>query len=248
MNGINFIRNQFAFLWKSRDFVVLPGGVKTLELAPIHFEANYETILGAVNHEYVQAELEWYLSKSLFVSDIPGGPPKIWQDVADKDGRINSNYGWMIFSEENGNQYDNVLNELRRDPSSRRGVMIYIRPDMHTAHKVNGMRDFVCTTHVQYLIRGGVLITHVSMRSNDAVFGYRNDYHWQRYVSERLAADLQVPLGPIYWTAGSLHFYSRHFYMVDAYMRDGTLAITPVQYREKYGQEAWDEVERIANG
>ena len=236
------LRRLFVDKWIRRDFVVLPGNVRTVELGPIQFVASEERILGAVNHAYVQAELDWYLSKSLYVADIPGGPPKIWSDVADKDGKINSNYGWMIFSEENGNQYANVLAELKRDPSSRRGVMIYIRPDMHTAFNANGMRDFVCTTHVQYMVRNGVLMTHVSMRSNDAVFGYRNDYHWQKYVSDKLAKDLGIPRGEIVWTAGSLHFYQRHFYMIDAYARDKSLEITPAQYVEKFGQEAWDEL------
>ncbi len=240
---VDALRREFAHAWiHGKGIVTLPNGVKTLELAPVHFLADDEKIFGKVNHEYVQAELDWYLSQSLFVSDIPGGPPKIWTDIADKDGRINSNYGWMIFSEENGNQYANVLAELRKDLSSRRGVMIYIRPSMHTDHTANGMRDFVCTTHAQYLVRDKELVTHVSMRSNDAVFGYRNDYHWQKYVSDKLADDLGIPRGPIIWTAGSLHFYERHFYMVDAYVRDGSIDITPTQYIEKFGQEAWDEI------
>jgi thymidylate synthase len=229
--NVEDVRGLFAEQWEKRRFVVLPNGVKTLELAPISFLANRPTILGAVNEEYVAAELEWYKSQSLFVSDIPGGPPKIWKDVADKDGKINSNYGWMIYSDENGRQYANVLAELRRDPSSRRGVMIYVRPSMHTDYCANGMRDFVCTTHVQYMIRDGVLLTHVSMRSNDAVFGYRNDYHWQKYVQEELARDLGIKPGPMHWTAGSLHFYERHFYMVDAYCRTGRVNVTPQEYQ-----------------
>ena len=52
------------------------------------------------------------------------------------------------------------------------------------------------------------------MRSNDVVFGYKNDYAWQKHVLDMLAADLFVEPGEIYWNAGSLHVYSRHFHLI----------------------------------
>ena len=57
----------------------------------------------------------------------------------------------------------------------------------------------------------------VNFRSNDAVFGYCNDYIWSKYVLELLATDLsritghKVNVGRIWWNAGSLHIYERHF-------------------------------------
>ena len=54
------------------------------------------------------------------------------------------------------------------------------------------MKDFMCTTHVQYFINGNLLDASVYMRSNDAVFGYINDLAWQRYVLMKLALDLGV--------------------------------------------------------
>ena len=46
--------------------------------------------------DYAKREIEWYESQSLYVKDIPGKVLKIWEMCADKDGKINSNYGWCI--------------------------------------------------------------------------------------------------------------------------------------------------------
>jgi thymidylate synthase len=178
------------------------------------FIADEETIFGKVNREYVDRELEWYSSKSLNVQDIPGGPPAIWKQVADNAGYINSNYGWCIWSELNGNQYNHVLEELKANPNSRRAVMIYTRPEMWYDYNFDGRSDFMCTNAVQYMIRNGRLQTIVQMRSNDVVFGYRNDFAWQSHVSQMLADELGVDRGAIHWNVGSLHVYSRHFEMV----------------------------------
>lgn len=214
MISIDTVREYFRNALKKEEFVIDKTGVKMLEMVGESFVANEPAIFGTVNQEYVQHELDWYLSTSLNVNDIPGGPPKIWQQVADKDGFINSNYGWCIFHPDNGFQYDRVKEELIKNPWSRRAIMIYNRPKMHMDYNLNGMSDFMCTNAVQYLIRDNKLNAVVQMRSNDVVFGYKNDYAWQKFVLDKLAADLEVAPGKIIWNAGSLHVYERHFKLV----------------------------------
>jgi thymidylate synthase len=181
------------------------------------FLADEDSIFGEVNRDYVKREIEWYDSKSLKVADIPGGAPKIWQQVASKNGEINSNYGWCIYSEQNHNQYWSVLLELIANPNSRRAVMIYTRPTMHKDFSRDGMSDFMCTNSVQYLIRKNQVHCVVQMRSNDVVFGYKNDRAWQHTVLTRLTNDLNIKsdsnytVGNIHWNVGSLHVYQRHF-------------------------------------
>lgn len=102
--------------------------------------------------------------------------------------------------------------------------MIYTRPTMHDDWSGNGtgMDDFVCTNAVNYFIRDNKLHAVVQMRSNDVVFGYRNDVAWQRHVQRRLADDLidasdtffDLKPGSIIWNAASLHVYPRHFGLV----------------------------------
>lgn len=237
---LDIVRMIFADDFDQKNFVVDKTGAKVLEvigtcitLCPSVSDTE-NVIFGEPNFEYIERELEWYKSQSLFVRDIPGKVPAIWEAVADKDGKINSNYGYLIWSAENHHQYGNVLEELRKNPFSRRAIMIYTRPIMHYDYNRNGMSDFVCTNTVQYLIRGGRLTAVVNMRSNDAIFGFRNDYHWQLHVLNKLAADLDVPVGQIIWQTGSLHVYERHFYLVDHYAETGELNISKEKYRELY--------------
>ena len=219
--AVNNIRNIFKEKLKNEDFVTDKTGVKTIEIINASFFADQDAIFGTPNLDYIERELQWYKSKSLNVNDIPGGAPEIWKMVANPNGYINSNYGWCIYSQQNGNQYQNVLNELIKNPLSRRATMIYNRPSMHDDYNKGGMSDFMCTNAVQYLIRNNKLNALVYMRSNDAVFGYKNDYAWQKHVLEELVIDLRnewlddIQIGDIYWNVASLHVYERHFKFVD---------------------------------
>jgi len=227
MNNINNIRHAFYMLNHDHtnatpdyDPVVTDkSGVKMLEIQGACFLADQESIFGSVNSDYVQRELDWYKSMSLCVNDIPGGkqeanPPVIWTTVSDSNGMINSNYGWCIWSEENNSQYDHALAELKTNPESRRAVMIYTRPSMWDDYNRDGMSDFMCTNAVQYLLRDGQLNCVVQMRSNDAIFGYKNDRAWQQHVLNQIANQLDVQPGDIIWQVGSLHIYERHFGLI----------------------------------
>jgi len=227
------IRQEFLELYSSKRFTGINRegsmtnlvGSRTVEIVNASFIADEDSIFGKVNEDYVRRELEWYNSMSLNVNDIPGGPPAVWKAVADKDGFINSNYVWCIYSGENlsGNsgdgyegQFNKAVQELRVNPESRRAVMIYTRPSIWLEYNKNGRSDFLCTNTVQYLIRDGEVHAIVQMRSNDAVFGYKNDYHWQRHVLEKVSDMVGYPVGNIYWNVGSLHVYERHFYLLES--------------------------------
>lgn len=212
------ILNIFKEKYKNGDFRTIGNNVqqsKTIEIQNAHFIADKDWIVREPNYEYFERELKWYLSQSLNVNDIPGGAPTMWKACADKDGYVHSNYGWVIFSSANGFQYDYCKEKLKSDPHTREAIMIYNRPSMQTEYCMNGMHDFMCTQNVQYFIneRNGTsyLDCIVNIRSNDAVFGYDNDYLWFKFVLNKLAVDLKVRSGIIYWNAGSLHVYERHF-------------------------------------
>jgi thymidylate synthase len=208
------IRAKFIQKYKDQDFVTDKTGVKTVEMIGAQFVADEPLIFGSLNHDYIDRELEWYKSMSLNVNDIPGKVPEIWKQVCDESGYIHSNYGWCVWSDKNGRQYEHVRDELIKNPNSRRAVMIYTRPTMHQIYNINGMSDFMCTNTVQYFIRENVLSAYVSMRSNDVVFGYRNDYAWQKHVLEELGRELGIETGDIIWNCGSLHVYQRHFNLI----------------------------------
>lgn len=195
-------------------------GSKTIELVNATFIADEPAIFGTPNQDWIERESQWYHSLSLNVNDIPGGAPAIWKMVATPDGFINSNYGWCIFSTENHSQFMSCVEQLRHDKYSRRAIMIYTRPAMQVEYNKDGMQDFCCTNVVQYLIRDDKLIACVSMRSSDAIFGYKGDWAWANEVQDMVRLELletypELTNGPIIWTAGSFHVYERHFHLVE---------------------------------
>lgn len=234
MNQVTDIRDYFGALYTEGNFVSDKSGKRVLEIIGASFIADEPLIFGAVNHDYVERELAWYKSQSLYVGDIPGGAPQIWQQVACRNGRINSNYGHLIWSSENGTQYKHAVDELRKNRDSRRAIMIYTRPQIWSDYSENGRSDFICTNTVQYLIRDNKLHVIVQMRSNDAWAGYRNDYAWQQYVQCQLAEELGIQTGDIHWNAGSLHVYESQFYLVDHYIKTGETHISKSDYNVLY--------------
>ena len=221
MKTANDIRADLIDKYLAEDYVIDKSGAKTIEVLGESFVADENWLIRTPAYKYIDRELEWYMSESLYVDDIPGETPQIWKDISSDEGKINSNYGWCIYSEENGNQYKHVLRELKSNPNSRRAAMIYNRPSMHLDFNRDGMSDFMCTFANTFMIRDGKLISHYAMRSNDAVFGYNNDVAWAKFVQGQLAYDLEVEVGDLIWTATNLHVYERHFEFIEALIDAG---------------------------
>ena len=220
-NILNIFKNKYA----KKEFRIIGNEVqqsKTLEIQDAHFIVNKPWIVREPNYDYFNRELEWYLSESLNVNDIPNGAPKMWKACADQLGYINSNYGWCIFSQDNGYQYESCKQKLINDPHTREAIMIYNRPSMQQDYNKNGMHDFMCCQNMQYFINENNGISFLdcisNFRSCDAVFGFNNDALWAQYVQKKLVDDinkennnLNIKVGNLYWNAGSLHIYERHF-------------------------------------
>lgn len=247
MLHINEVRRCLANKLFFKQFVRDKSGVKTVELVGESFDASENALFGEPSHEYIRREISWYYSMSRSVNAIEGNTPAIWKYVSDDNGYINSNYGWCVFSnkynqydcvppgEHNHNQYAEVLRALDANPDTRQAIMIYTRPTMHKDAVEDGRKDFMCTNTVQYLIRDGALDCIVNMRSNDAIFGYRNDWAWQEHIQRRLAEQLNVGVGRIIWQVGSLHVYERHFGLIETWLKEQEDKFLKVMDHNIYG-------------
>lgn len=211
--------------WRIANVYLRDPDAPIAEIKYATWHATHNEMFGKDNDYFEDQELPWYQSQSLLVDDMPGKVPGIWREIADDEGRVHSNYGWAIWSHKNGNQFVHVLGELSENPKSRRADMIYTRPSMHT-DVLCGPNDFMCTRAVNYSIDDrNRLNAYVDMRSNDLVFGYRNDQKWQQYVLVELAKDLHgegldVLIGDIVWHATSAHVYKRHYYLIEKFLEE----------------------------
>lgn len=214
---VSDIRNYFINELNNQSFTVDKTGQNTIELIGASFVADEPAIFGEPNSEYIDKEIAWYKAQSPNVNDIyeeGKAPPAAWQYSANKHGEINSNYGLLIWSKKYFSQYGNVLRELRNNPDGRRATMVYNRPSIWVEYDENGKSDFICTNAVTYYIRNNKLHAVVQMRSNDVVYGYKNDYAWQKYVLNQLADAAGVRPGKILWQVQNLHVYEKHFALV----------------------------------
>ena len=235
MMNVNDIRNYFKGELKAQRFTTDKTGANTIEMLGACFNADEPSIFGTPVKSYINSELAWYESMSTNINDIHGedkAPPAAWMYAADKHGNINSNYGHLVFHDKYHNQYQNAFNELMANPDSRRAQMVYNRPSIWVEFDEGGKSDFICTNAQTFYIRDGKLHMVSQMRSNDVVFGYKNDYAWAQYLMDKfvtewnqIADDYNVntyssdPIqliekGTLTWQVMNLHVYSRHFDLV----------------------------------
>jgi len=212
--NVSDIRNTLQTMYDKNQFITDKTGCKTIQILGASFIADEPTIFGKLNQEYIDAEINWYKLGSTNIHDIDYDPtPAAWQYTADNNGEINSNYGRLINSPLYFNQYNNAKEELQRNSNSRRATMVYTRPSIWEEYQDNGKNDFICTNAVSFYINSlsSQVDCVVQMRSNDAVYGYKNDYAWHKYILNKLSNDLGYDSGLIYWQVQNLHIYERHF-------------------------------------
>lgn len=106
-----------------------------------------------------------------------------------------------------------VIGELKRNPDSRRAVII-VRDEHDLASD-----SPACLQHAHYLIRGGALHCKVLFRSNDATkAAYMNAFALVM-LQKRIADEVGVPVGSYTHRANSFHVYERDYAMFDGYVQ-----------------------------
>jgi len=185
----------------------------------------------AASKSYLAGEIAWYMGGSYDVSEIAKSS-KFWLDLADKNGKIQSNYGLITFREKSGdfkNQFYWCLKVLAKDKNSRQAIININQP----RHKKFKTKDFPCAIAQTFRIIDNELHCNVFIRSNDMIFGLTYDMPWFTLVQWMLLKELKnhhypdLKLGHYNHFACSMHVYERHFKM----LKD--IATNPNNGREK---------------
>ena len=140
---------------------------------------------------------------------------KAWKRFSsDKTTIVGSCYGRRLFmsQDQRPSQWEQNKEELRRDPYSRRALLMVGGPlDEWGADPV----DVPCVVSMQFLLRNGRLNMVVTMRSNDIIWGLGYDVFLFTMFQERMALELDVEPGWYFHTTASLHLYKRHFALAE---------------------------------
>ena len=109
-------------------------------------------------------------------------------------------------------QIDFVVDELKRNPDSRRAVIL-----VRNAADI-GSDDPACLQHIQYFVRKGRLECKVLFRSNDACKASYMNMFALIMLQKRIADRVGVPMGSYTHRASSYHCYERDFKALEGYV------------------------------
>tara|TARA_R100001463_G_scaffold22907_1_gene54927 strand:- start:9 stop:659 length:651 start_codon:yes stop_codon:yes gene_type:complete len=154
-------------------------------------------------HDYAEAEWQWYLSGDNNISklgELYGKVPEIWKRMADKEGFVNSNYGWQWGRND---QLEHVIDLLNNNSRTRQAaISIYDRKEGYMYDN-----DTPCTYAVQFTVVAQHLNMCVTMRSNDLWYGFCNDQYCFSKLQEVVAWRTGLLIGNYYHFAHNLHLY-----------------------------------------
>lgn len=209
-------------VYNEPEYVSAPRGQRVKEVIGASFTITNPrcripfTVGRKFSMSYMVAELVWYLAANNSTKWI-SNHSKFWKDISDDGTTANSAYGARLFKENLNiaqgryRQIDYIIEELKKDPDSRRAVMHLRVP----SDSIDAKLDVPCTLALQFFIREGKLHQVVTMRSSDLIFGIAYDIPAFTMFQEMIANELGVELGSYSHSSNSLHIYERHFEMVE---------------------------------
>ena len=162
--------------------------------------------------KYIKAELEWYESANPS-ADFIKQYAKTWGEIADKDGNVNSNYGYLMTKKFGFNQFEYCYDKLSKNKHDRQAIIHF-----KWAQEDFGL-DTPCTSTIQFTIFKDKLYAHTYMRSNDAFWGFCNDIVFftklQVDMFERLKKTYpELKLGTYFHTVGDFHIYEKDWHKI----------------------------------
>ena len=167
------------------------------------------------NLDYAKAEWQWYLSGNSNVNKLGklyGSVPKIWLNISNDNGEVNSNYGSHWFNSDfcTDTQYCKLIETLKSDTSTRRASLsVYSMENVELEDT-----DVPCTYAVNFYICDNKLNMSVVMRSNDLWFGFCNDQYCFSELQKKVFNDIKLiypdlEIGNYYHFANNLHLYKK---------------------------------------
>ena len=212
---------------------VVEATLCTLEIDPLLSIMNFEN--RKFNYKYFAGELAWYLKRDTS-TDFILNFSTFWENIKNPDGSINSNYGAILLGDHpsNGkNQLEWVYNSLVKDEYSRQAIAFLNSPH----YQVEGNKDFVCTSYINFWIRKDYIDMKVQMRSNDIFFGLTYDAPWFSLLHQSMFLNLKkvypnLKLGTYFHCADNIHYYEKHFETVDQIVENSPLKSTNMTLKD----------------
>ncbi len=169
-------------------------------------------------------ELLWFLNGSTDNNKLKDNGVHIWDEWEDESGDLGPIYGyqWRHWLDQNSgesiDQIQNVIDQLRNNPSSRRIIVsawnVADLPDESISPqdnvKNNKMALAPCHALFQFFVSQGALSCQLYQRSCDTFLGLGFNIASYSLLTHMIAQQCNLNLGDFIWTGGDVHLYLNH--------------------------------------
>ncbi len=155
-------------------------------------------------------ELLWFISGDTNIKYLKDHGVSIWDDWANEKGELGRVYGaqWRYWRSPDGTTVDqitNVIEGLKKDPDSRRHLVVAYNPG-----EVSEMALPPCHAFFQFYVAGGKLSCQLYQRSADAFLGVPFNIASYALLTMMMAQVTGYKAGEFIHTLGDAHLYSNH--------------------------------------
>ena len=156
-------------------------------------------------------ELLWFLRGETNVAYLRDHKVTIWDEWADDDGELGPVYGkqWRRWSSADGREIDqlrNVVDEIRRNPDSRRLIV-----SAWNVADLPAMALQPCHALFQFYVADGRLSCQLYQRSGDIFLGVPFNIASYALLTHMVAQACDLQVGDFVHTLGDAHLYANHF-------------------------------------
>jgi len=155
-------------------------------------------------------ELLWFLRGETNVRWLQEHGVTIWDEWADKNGNLGRVYGaqwcdWRTADGRSINQIDRVIDEIKRNPSSRRLII-----SAWNVGEIEAMALPPCHALFQFFVQEDELSCQLYQRSADLFLGVPFNIASYALLTLMVAQVTGLKPGTFIHTFGDLHLYSNH--------------------------------------
>ncbi len=159
-------------------------------------------------------ELLWILRGKTNIKALNEVGVTIWNEWADEDGNLGPIYGhqWLAWRGANGqtyNQIEWIVNEIQRNPDSRRLIV-----SAWNVADLTKMRLVPCHCLFQFYVSNSRLSCQVYQRSADMFLGVPFNIASYALLTHMIAQVCGLQLGDLILTLGDAHIYLTHLEQV----------------------------------
>ena len=155
-------------------------------------------------------ELIWFLQGDTNIAYLKDNGVSIWDEWADEHGELGPVYGqqWRAWPTAEGNvvdQIDWVVNEIKRNPDSRRLVV-----SAWNVGELPKMALMPCHALFQFYVADGKLSCQLYQRSGDIFLGVPFNIASYALLTHMIAQVCNLGVGDFVHTLGDAHLYNNH--------------------------------------